>query len=453
MAENARTDFFVSYNHDDKHWAEWIAWEIEAAGYSSTIQAWDFRPGSNFVLTMHNSLGSADRLIVVLSDNYLKSEYTQPEWAALFVSDPQGSRHQLLPVRVEPCPIPGLLRAIVYIDLCGKDESEARAALLAGLKTNRAKPTEPPRFPLANAPQYPAAQTPVVPDAVPVRRVKFALVLTGTVDDVNKPIVDAILEHLTKLTNDPDITFREIRRGSIQIVFECSPRSLAKLRSLVASGEVKDVAGFQIEQLTDAPDVIDAGAYTFDDFIIRADVPDLQVAPYMGALRRWLAGTAVARTQGNLAAAARLLQVDRSILHSWLHNVDTALSLPLRRTQHNVWEAHVADALLFRDTQFIIGIATTRMATSELISRAPQFIKIGSPDVMDMLILRALPGMPIQYLPTPPSALPTDPAMAYFALYRVGVLGDGVRRTQRISIYIPSDLTEVDPQLWVIRSG
>ncbi len=36
--------FFVSYNGRDKHWAEWIAWILEEAGYSVIIQAWDFRP-------------------------------------------------------------------------------------------------------------------------------------------------------------------------------------------------------------------------------------------------------------------------------------------------------------------------------------------------------------------------------------------------------------------------
>src|SRR4051812_14820738 len=125
MPATAHTDFFVSYNHRDKQWAEWIAWEIEAAGYASTIQAWDFRPGANFVLAMHSGVDSADRLIIVLSENYLTSDYTQPEWAALFVSDPGGSKHKLLPVRVAPCSIPGLLKSIIYIDLCEKNENEA----------------------------------------------------------------------------------------------------------------------------------------------------------------------------------------------------------------------------------------------------------------------------------------------------------------------------------------
>jgi hypothetical protein len=45
-------DFFISYAKADQPWAEWIAWKLEDAGYSTVIQAWDFRPGANFVLEM-----------------------------------------------------------------------------------------------------------------------------------------------------------------------------------------------------------------------------------------------------------------------------------------------------------------------------------------------------------------------------------------------------------------
>lgn len=43
-------DFFVSYNKADRRWAEWVAWQLEEAGYTTMLQAWDLRPGSSFVL-------------------------------------------------------------------------------------------------------------------------------------------------------------------------------------------------------------------------------------------------------------------------------------------------------------------------------------------------------------------------------------------------------------------
>src|SRR5829696_4725671 len=46
----AAADFFISYTGADQAWAEWIAEQLEAAGYTTLLQAWDFRPGENFVL-------------------------------------------------------------------------------------------------------------------------------------------------------------------------------------------------------------------------------------------------------------------------------------------------------------------------------------------------------------------------------------------------------------------
>jgi hypothetical protein len=50
MSTDTKQDFFVSYNRYGKAWAEWIAWISEESGYTVVIQAWDFRPGGNFVL-------------------------------------------------------------------------------------------------------------------------------------------------------------------------------------------------------------------------------------------------------------------------------------------------------------------------------------------------------------------------------------------------------------------
>jgi hypothetical protein len=61
------TDFFISYTQADRPWAEWIAWVLEEAGQTTMIQAWDFRPGGNFVVEMQRAAVGSDRTIAVLS--------------------------------------------------------------------------------------------------------------------------------------------------------------------------------------------------------------------------------------------------------------------------------------------------------------------------------------------------------------------------------------------------
>jgi internalin A len=173
MKEN---HFFISYTKADKAWAEWIAWTLEAAGYSTVIQAWDFRPGSNFVLEMQRAATEANRTIAVLSQKYLESAFTQPEWAAAFAQDPQGQKQKLIPVRIEDCQLAGILAPIVYLDLVGLPENDARTALL-GAFSIRNKP--------ASAPAFPGAQGPRVSSTEPA--------YPGTAKVTSEPVVEALL--------------------------------------------------------------------------------------------------------------------------------------------------------------------------------------------------------------------------------------------------------------------
>ena len=140
-------DFFIIYTETDKPWAEWIAWCLEEAGYAVILQAWDFRPGNNFVLMMNMAV-RAHRTVAVLSRAFLEATFVQPEWAAAFCQDPTGMGRKIIPVRVKDCqPEKSLLAQIVYIDLVKCPRDAARAILLAGVKEGRAKPQNEPPYP------------------------------------------------------------------------------------------------------------------------------------------------------------------------------------------------------------------------------------------------------------------------------------------------------------------
>ncbi|NJL47431.1 MAG: tetratricopeptide repeat protein [Leptolyngbyaceae cyanobacterium SM2_5_2] len=161
-------DFLISYNKADAIWAEWLAWVLEEHGKTVVIQAWDFRPGGNFVLDMQRAAIDAQRTVMVLSENYLNALYTQPEWAAAFGQDPTATARKLLPIRVAPCQPQGMLAPLVYVDLVGLEREPAQKSLLDALK-DRLKPEVEPVFPGSAVPpserQTPA--TVVSPRAAP----------------------------------------------------------------------------------------------------------------------------------------------------------------------------------------------------------------------------------------------------------------------------------------------
>src|ERR671913_1671021 len=90
-------DFFVSYTGADRAWAEWIAWQLEAAGFTTLLQAWDFAPGRDWAHLMQRGTMQSRRTIAVLSSAYLESAFGEAEWLAAFASDPTGEHGLLIP--------------------------------------------------------------------------------------------------------------------------------------------------------------------------------------------------------------------------------------------------------------------------------------------------------------------------------------------------------------------
>jgi hypothetical protein len=140
-------EYFISYNKADAPWAKWVASVLDEERHSFRIQAWDFRPGQNFVLEMHKALQTSRSVLALVSPDYLSSSFCQPEWAAAFATDPEGWLRRLIPVRIRECRPEGLLGPIIYVDLVGLGEVDARRRLLEGIDPNRIRPRTPPPFP------------------------------------------------------------------------------------------------------------------------------------------------------------------------------------------------------------------------------------------------------------------------------------------------------------------
>ncbi len=164
-----RVDFFISYRGGDVSWAEWIAWTLESAGYTTIVQAWDFDAGRNVILAMDEATKQAERTLLVLSPRYFTSAYTAEEWSAKLAEGLAQGRNTLLPVKVAPCDVKGLLGAHIWVELIGLDKAAAHERLLQAARRERRKPTVEPHFPGdEQAAQTQAATAPGFPGNLPV---------------------------------------------------------------------------------------------------------------------------------------------------------------------------------------------------------------------------------------------------------------------------------------------
>jgi TIR domain len=140
-------DFYVTCSGADVRWAEWIAAELEAAGHTTILQTWDFRPGDNFMAAMDHAVATCHHTIGVLSPGYLRSVFTTAEWTAAYQRTLLGKDRAFIPVRVERCEVRGLLGPIAYVDLVGVSEDEARRRLIDAVAEQVPRRPGKPGFP------------------------------------------------------------------------------------------------------------------------------------------------------------------------------------------------------------------------------------------------------------------------------------------------------------------
>ncbi|NMH77597.1 toll/interleukin-1 receptor domain-containing protein, partial [Pseudonocardia xinjiangensis] len=139
-------DFYISYSPADDRWATWIGWTLTEAGFRIRLQAWDFMPGTNFTEFTDSGVRNASVVIAVLSRSYSGSRHGS-EWQAALRHDPR----KLVMIRVEDCPLDGLLAPITFLDLVGQRDDRAAANVmvrdLERMLDERSAAPAPPPFP------------------------------------------------------------------------------------------------------------------------------------------------------------------------------------------------------------------------------------------------------------------------------------------------------------------
>lgn len=126
-------DFFISYTSIDVNWATWIAQTLEANGYTTVIQEWDFEKGGSFINDMHKSIETCSKIIIVMSEKYFKSDYCTTEWQNMLAKDLTGKERRIIPIRIENINPEGLLKSRTFVDLFDIVESQAKERLLSSV--------------------------------------------------------------------------------------------------------------------------------------------------------------------------------------------------------------------------------------------------------------------------------------------------------------------------------
>lgn len=123
------------------------------------------------------------------------------------------------------------------------------------------------------------------------------------------------------------------------------------------------------------------------------------------------------------------------------------VSLPLKLVQPSIYAASIDNDKYLVNTKMYLAIGA-ETSQAEIAGKTPQLVKVCSASHIEHLVRQALPGVPLTYVPAPPSAIPVKLNYQYFSLSQAGVAWEAVTRARNLAAYVPADLP--NPQLELI---
>ncbi|MBI4526675.1 MAG: type VI secretion system baseplate subunit TssK [Deltaproteobacteria bacterium] len=124
--------------------------------------------------------------------------------------------------------------------------------------------------------------------------------------------------------------------------------------------------------------------------------------------------------------------------------------IPLEKTPELLYIGRIHDDRLLKAAQFYLG-ANSELAGNRLIEEIPAKSKISSPDEINGIIGRAVPGVELSYEPVPPTAIPVKPGFKYFHLLTRGRWWEAICKSKSLALYLPDEFPELRLELIAVK--
>ncbi len=131
---------------------------------------------------------------------------------------------------------------------------------------------------------------------------------------------------------------------------------------------------------------------------------------------------------------------------------ESCLSVPLVRESPVLHVAPLSDPRIFGRSRWILGVRAA-LTTAELAHRMPQYSKVCAHRFVLKLVERALPGLTMEHIVSPPPAISPRSDTVYFGLTKAGPCWDTIVQTREIGVYVPDAVPEAEMELLVVLEG
>lgn len=118
-------DIFISYSHKDTKWVKDVLLpRLEGAGLKVFIDFRDFKVGASSVKEMERGVIESRKTLLVLTPEYLKSDWTTFEALMAQTLSPANRGLRVVPVLRKNCSLPASIGYMNYVDLSGRGSRE-----------------------------------------------------------------------------------------------------------------------------------------------------------------------------------------------------------------------------------------------------------------------------------------------------------------------------------------
>ena len=114
--DRLRVRVFVSHTSLDKKFARQLAYDLKKAGVEVWFDEWEIRVGDSLREKVERGIHESGWLIIILSPRAVASQWVQRELSAAFARELDDKRVFILPVLLEKCEMPVMLRDKKYAD-------------------------------------------------------------------------------------------------------------------------------------------------------------------------------------------------------------------------------------------------------------------------------------------------------------------------------------------------
>ncbi len=136
-------------------------------------------------------------------------------------------------------------------------------------------------------------------------------------------------------------------------------------------------------------------------------------------------------------------------LHLEIIVPSNTISIPLQRESEFFWVGEVRDSRALDRADWILALHSSG-SDAQIIERTPRLVKLCSREFVSKLVERALPGMTLAHLQTPPPAVSPTVETKYFSVTKAGPCWEHIRQTKFVGLYIPADIPPSEPELIIV---